>query len=286
MSNKMLIVYHGGCTDGFTAAWCAQTTLGTSADYMEMKNDGADFPVDGREVVFLDCCPRREQLLEFKRRAKSVLVLDHHISNAKENSDIEGCVFDMEKSGAGMAADRFLDPRGNGWKFVQYVQDSDLWQHRLPESRVVSGFLFSHPFSFETWDTLAQRFEDDFDGIVLEGQGIKRKHDVDSAYLKAKVVPMTICGFEKVPVINMAHGDISGLLNELAKTAPNHFAIAWHHAGPGKFKYSIRSSSTFDCAHFANHNFGGGGHLGAAAWTCPWAPWELSISPAIFRKSQ
>ena len=285
MSNsKVLVIYHGGCTDGFTAAWCAHRHFADSADYMEMKNDGADFPVDGRDVIFLDCCPRREQLLDFKRRAKTLLVLDHHITNANACSDVEGCSFDMNKSGAGLAASKFLDKDDEGWQLVSYVQDNDLFRFSLPNSQEIREVIFSYPFSFSTWDVLSARLARDFNSAVNEGAAIRRSKRTEIEELKKKVIPMTICGYENVPVVNVAHGDISLLLSELAKDAPNNFAIAWHHAGNGRFKYSIRSTGAFDCAEFARVHFGGGGHRGAAAWIDNLPAWEQSVSKTIFRR--
>jgi len=120
---------------------------------------------------------------------------------------------------------------------------------------------------------------------VAEGEAILRSKEVDMEQVRKKVTPMTICGYDNVPVINMSHGDISTLLSQLAQNAPNFFAISWHLSEPGKFKYSIRSNGMFDCATFASMHFGGGGHKGAAAWVSNRPPWDLSISPRFFEKN-
>jgi oligoribonuclease NrnB/cAMP/cGMP phosphodiesterase (DHH superfamily) len=250
---------------------------------MEMKNDGVDYPVDGRDVIFLDCCPRRNQLLDFKRRAKSVRVLDHHIINMQECSDIEGCYFDMNKSGAGLAAAEFLPAEHPGHKLVSYVQDGDLFQFKLPYSYEIREVIFSYPFSYEEWDKLSNKLVSNFDSLVLEGAAIRRSKRTEINLLKKKVINMKICGYDEVPVINMAHGDISMLLAELATESKHGFAIAWHQSEANKFKYSIRSVGNFDCASFARQNFGGGGHKNAAAWVSHLAPWHIPFPLSAYQ---
>ena len=197
---------------------------------------------------------------------------------------MEGCKFDIDKSGAGMAADRFLANDPAGRKLIDYVQDNDLFRFSLPNSKEIREVIFSYPFSFETWNSLGDQLESNMEAVVIEGRAIQRSKRTELDMLKRKVVKMTICGYENVPVINMSSGDISVLLSELAREAPNGFAIAWHQTDVDKFKYSIRSNGSFDCAEFAGLHFGGGGHRSAAAWVDNLPAYEQSVSKTIFRR--
>lgn len=275
---RPLVLYHANCVDGFTAAWCAHEHYGDSADYLPMKNDGADFPVDKRPVLFLDCAPRREQLLDFQKRAESLIVLDHHVSNIKECEGIEGCTLDMTMSGAGLAARHFGRERLPNLRLVKYVQDQDLWKFELEHSRLVRNVLLAETFDWQSWTDMNDLLENRFPAAVEAGRILDKQKQKNNAYMAKKAIVMPLfAGYTNVPIVNMAHGDISQLLNDLADASDHGFAIAWHQCEDKKFKYSIRSTrDRFDCAAFAEKFFGGAGHKGASGWIAPLPPWEYS----------
>lgn len=286
LKSEILIVYHANCVDGFTAAWCAYQKWGDKAEYAPFNNLGEKLEVDGRDVTFLDCCPKREQLLSFKARAKSLTVLDHHITNQKDCGDIEGCRFDLSKSGAMIAAEEYgiVTPRNTVPLLVQYVQDQDLWKMEMPSTREIRASIMAEPFSFENWKVLCEEVENSRETKIIEGKAIIKSSQKEMDYLKAKIIPMRFCGYDQVPVVNMAHGDISSMLNEMAKTSPAGFAVAWHQAKEGVFKYSLRSCNSFDCAELASKEFGAGGHPKAAGFSAPGAPWNYPERPSAFRQ--
>jgi len=78
MSNLTpLILWHGGCFDGYTAAWIAERALGggelVAVNYGEPPPD-----VHGRQVFILDFSYPREVLLRMASQATSIVLLDHH----------------------------------------------------------------------------------------------------------------------------------------------------------------------------------------------------------------
>lgn len=274
---KPLVAFHANCVDGFTAAWCAHSKFGDNAEYVGMKNDGVDFDVDNRDVFFLDCSPRRAQLLDFKKQAKNLVVLDHHISNEKECEGIEGCTLDMNKSGAMLAAEFFSTPENRFFnsRLVQYVQDQDLWKFELENSKLIRHVIIAENFDMKAWTELYQLLETRFETAVEAGSILGKAQQKNNAYMAKKAVPMLFRGYDEVPVLNMAFGDISQVLNDLSVTSRHGFAVAWHLDAPQRFKYSIRSQGgRFDCAAFAEREFGGAGHQGAAGWIAPCPPWE------------
>lgn len=59
-----LVIYHGGCIDGFTSAWVAWRELGTEAEYFPafypVGGELTKLPdVTGRDVLMLDFCVSR-----------------------------------------------------------------------------------------------------------------------------------------------------------------------------------------------------------------------------------
>jgi uncharacterized protein len=148
-----LVLYHDNCPDGFTAAWAVHNALGDEAEYRGV-NYGQSPPDDiaGRRVILVDFSYPRA-VLDAMAEVASVEVYDHHKT---AEADLTGwtagkCVFDVKRSGAGIAWDEFM-PRIVRPKLVNYVEDRDLWRWALPDSREVSEFLFSVERTFTEWD--------------------------------------------------------------------------------------------------------------------------------------
>ena len=181
MSRKPLIIYHGPCADGFTAAWIAWREFGDDAEYLQQGySDNPEVPdVDDRLVYILDFCYPEPIMREIAKRAETVILLDHHVSAEKEVAPLfeEGLIegeFDMERSGAGITWDWFnLDePRP---ALVRHVEDRDLWNFDYPDTKAISIALFSHPYEFEAWN----KFETSVGQLITDGRAILRKHEKD-----------------------------------------------------------------------------------------------------------
>ena len=79
MSN--LVIYHGSCPDGFTAAWVARSVLELEPGGVEFHEGvyGQDPPdCTGRDVYLLDFTYPPNTMLTIYGQAKSLTVLDHH----------------------------------------------------------------------------------------------------------------------------------------------------------------------------------------------------------------
>ena len=273
---QILVVYHGKCTDGHTAAWAAWLVFGDKAEYVPATYSPTDiFDVDGRDVYILDYCPRsRKELEDYKSRARSLKILDHHQTSEEICKGLDYCHFDMKRSGAGMAWDSFHGtPRP---LLVDYVEDRDIWNWNLRNSKEVSASISSYPLgTFEEWDELANKFRYSFETIIAEGQALLRAENIAINGVKDHVVLSEFVGYPNVPVVNTSGINISEILNQLAP--PDYFAVAWYQRSNGTFKYSVRSKGTFDCAKLAE-KFGGGGHKHASAFVSAMPPWELRKS--------
>lgn len=276
-TKKTIIVFHGECTDGWTAAWSAWKKFGDEAEYFPAIHGKAlDFPVDGKDVYFLDFCPPVAKIVEWAHRSRTLRVLDHHKSAQDMCGDNEYCTFDMNRSGAGMAWD-FFHPDIPRPLIVSYVEDRDIWAWKLPHSRTVSASLGSYPlYDFEAWSHLAHRLQHDMDSILLEGRAIERANQIQIDGCKGNTAFVRFCGFDNVPVVNASGINLSDLLNQLA--APEFFSVAWYRRPDGKFKYSLRSNGSFDVAKMAE-KFGGGGHKNASAFVHVNPPWMLEENP-------
>lgn len=277
MSKQPLVIYHGNCPDGFTAAWCAhQTERWNGAEFFPAHyNSGGpiELPaVDGRAVLILDFCPKRPQLLDIHARAASLRVLDHHKTAEADCDGLDFCTFDMERSGAGLAWDELVDGPTRPW-LVDYVEDRDLWRFKLPDSEAINAYIRLQPMAFGRWSEMAWR--ETASQVAVAGAGAQ-------AYVEHYVREMvklarwyTIDG-ESIMVVNAPYLSTSELVGELAGQST--FAVGWFQAPNGRFRYSLRSRDGFDVGAFAA-SMGGGGHAAAAGFESDEPPWAL-WSPA------
>lgn len=258
-----IVIYHGNCADGFTAAWAAWRKFGNEDTEYVAAFHGAPLVqnVCGREVIFLDFAFPRENMLAIERVAKSLLVLDHHKTAANDLKDCAFAKFDMERSGAGIAWDTFHDGYDRPW-IVDYVEDRDLWRFHLSNSKLVNAWISAQRVgNFLEWDEI------EFHGVLKamdKGYGVLAYIDT---YVREMAEHARVIEFDghRVPVVNAPFSSISELLGSLAEKAP--FALGWFQRGDGMYQYSLRSRGPdgIDVSEIAKRH-GGGGHKNAAGF--------------------
>lgn len=102
------VLYHRGCRDGGTAAWCLRRFGGLHSAAYHSVTYYEDPPwelIDDKHVLIVDFSYKRQVLLDVLHRAASLTVLDHHKSAAEDLQGLDFCTFDMNKSGAMLAWD-------------------------------------------------------------------------------------------------------------------------------------------------------------------------------------
>lgn len=226
-------------------------------------------------------CDRRApvvNLSEYKGRLSWERHLHEHMQDLCENAHINGapirCVFDTDRSGAGIAWD-FFHPGEPRPKLIDYVEDRDLWRFKLPASREIHAWCGSHPLTLEVRDALVRRMKDeggayaghpvDVWPCAISGAAILRYHDrlVEDVVRVAlteeiggHVVPSVCC-----PNLALA----SDVGHALAKGRP--FAAVWHERPDGSRYVGLRSTDEgLDVSEIAKQ-YGGGGHRNAAGYT-------------------
>ncbi len=265
MATKVL--YHGGCNDGFTAAYCAWTVLGDSAQYMGVSY-GEEPPTinEGDRIYVVDFSYPREVMLSWEKIASELVVLDHHKTAQDALQGLSFATFNMDKSGAVLAWE-YWHPNEPIPTLVQYVQDRDLWRKKLPLSDDVFVMLRSFKKDFEVWDILAHLSGEDFLSLArMIGTPIleKRQREVEAL---ASTYTLEEIGGYKVPTVHTANpsmtSDIGHYLCKQIPEAP--FSAIWWSDGDGKTKWGLRSVGDFDVSEIAKQ-FGGGGHKNAAGF--------------------
>ncbi|WP_111979307.1 DHHA1 domain-containing protein [Algibacillus agarilyticus] len=258
-----ICIYHKSCADGFGAALSVKVYLDKLQQECEFLPafHGDEAPdVTGKNVYIVDFAYPRDVLIRMSEQAESIIVLDHHKTAEADLVGLPFCEFDMSKSGAMMAWEKF----GNADEvpdLIRYIQDRDLWTWALPMSKAYSAALQLKSMDFEIWEPLldnAKTAELCAEGEVIEAyQQAKVKRA-----LKQDIEMVTIAGHQ-VPCINTTHL-ISEIGNELAKGHP--FAAMFFDTAD-KRVYSLRSAEDgIDVALIAKQ-FGGGGHFHAAGFS-------------------
>lgn len=291
---KILCIYHGNCDDGFAAAWAVRHALGTYADIEFYAGVYQQPPPDvtGRHVILVDFSYKRPVLQRMVDEAASVLILDHHKTAAEDLAGLPfagaslvewrakqgaklGVLFDMDRSGAGIAWDFFhngaLRP-----DFIHYIEDRDLWRKKLPGGDEFTIALRSYPQDFDVWDKLVDSRPS---ALIAEGFSIQRYYRARVEEIKRTAYRATIdwkppgAGhLEKyrsiIMIANAPYFAASEVAGELCQIEGIDFGACYFEVSRGRWQYSLRSRAAddFDVSAVALA-FGGGGHKGAAGFT-------------------
>jgi oligoribonuclease NrnB/cAMP/cGMP phosphodiesterase (DHH superfamily) len=288
--NKTLCIYHGNCADGFGAAWAVRQRFGDADVEFHPGIYGNDPPdVRGRDVVLVDFSYKRPVIDAIGRAASSVLILDHHKTAADdlaglrapktwldhveqsalddmENAEPVRAVFDMNRSGAGIAWD-FFHPGQPRPRLLDHIEDRDLWRFLLPHTREIQAAVFSYPYDFTVWDEL---FAADLELMAKQGEAIERKHHKDIAELVGVTKRRMIIGGISVPVANLPYTLTSDAGSLMAAGEP--FAACYWDTPDGRV-FSLRSREDGVDVSAIAKRYGGGGHRNASGFRMP-IGWE------------
>jgi len=262
-SSVNCVIYHAACTDGFGAAYSAWKCLGNRAEYHACKHGTPPPDVKGKIVAILDFSYGNAVTKQMIADSENLIIIDHHKSAMIELHDISNARFDMNHSGARLAWD-FFHPGKEPPKFINYIEDRDLWKWELPYSKEFSASFDMIPFQFEEFE----KFEDDsvFDDAVERGSYVL-------AY--SKTVVKKVCekasrrklGDLDVLVVNASHW-----MSEIgARLSPDcDVAVIWYYDHEDRMnKVSLRAfHEHVDVSEIAKR-WGGGGHKKAAGFSLP-----------------
>jgi len=296
MRQQPLVIYHGKCYDGFTAAWVFRKFRG-EAEFVGVNYGDTTHPdCKGRDVWMIDFSYPREIMKEIIVQSMTTTVLDHHKTAEHELNGIQTeirmekkvqresdrIIFDMTRSGAGMIFDFLEDeisrkrglkpPRFNGQRaewLVDYVEDRDLWRNKLFRSREVNAWISAVPMTFEDWDSLSALTIAD---AASRGDNVLayQKQYGEKVLVSARTEKL---GLHDVPAVNLQYVNCSEYLGLLAERNPDApFVVGYFRRADGKWQFSLRSRGEFDVSDVAKQ-FGGGGHKNAAGFGMATFPW-------------
>ena len=293
---KKLCIYHGNCADGFGAAWVVRKALGAENVEFHPGVYGQEPPdVLDRNVILVDFSYKLPVLTEMAETAKSILILDHHKTAAEDLSSFLHAprwdtwreliadpvlmskkvrvtsIFDMERSGAGIAWDYFFAGQKRP-ALIDHIEDRDLWLFKLEGTREIQAAVFSYPYDFQVWDYLAKV---DLTILRTEGMAIERKHHKDIGELVGVTKRRMTIGGHNVPVANLPYTLTSDAGNLMAAGEP--FAACYWDTPAGRV-FSLRSREDGADVSLIAKCYGGGGHVHAAGFMMPQG-WEGDSEP-------
>lgn len=279
LTTKPLVIYHGNCADGFTAAWLANMWHAQQRDRLSTVDKWYVQPcpavygkpppnVTGRRVYILDFSYPPEVMQVICDEAMHVTMIDHHASAIRA---LEGfmhprlkAILDDSRSGAYLTS-MFFWPDREPAAMVKLVDDRDRWVFSDARTRPFHASLFSRPYAIGEWNRMSQNIDE----AVAEGKVIDRKHMKDiHELLDVCTVKRTIYGLE-VPTANLPYtlaSDACHVMLERDPYAP--FAACWYLRADNKMVFSLRSreDSSMDVSVVAKTFGGGGGHVHAAGF--------------------
>lgn len=188
--------------------------------------------------------------------AASLVVLDHHITAEQTLADLPYAYFDLKKSGAVLAWEWAHDEPAP-W-LLRYIQDKDLWNWALPNSREISAALASYPFNFALWSSFEQP------ELEREGRAILRYENELVTKLASHA---TLVQFEGAIIPAVHSAALTSQIGERL-SADHPFCLIWHDRN-GRRYYSMRSREDGTDVGTIAASFGGGGHTHAAGFSVP-----------------
>jgi len=264
---------HAPCADGFGAAWAASKALGRGKDVVykgcSYKSEVPAYD-PGDEIYILDYSFPRETLLQIKAKLGpgKLTVIDHHKTAEEDLEGLDFCIFDMTRSGAGMAWDYF-HPSTPRPVMVNLIEDRDLWNFRFPTTKAFQCFLMGQPFDFKIWDWIAEVMDTDPAKILAQGQAILDFKTTEVERMCKSAWLTTIDG--AVAAVVNATGYWSDIGHALLDKHPEaSLAASFGFMPTGVILWSLRGrklepdgSMGHDVSQIAK-KFGGGGHRSAA----------------------
>jgi oligoribonuclease NrnB/cAMP/cGMP phosphodiesterase (DHH superfamily) len=275
---RTIVLYHGGCPDGFGGAYAAWKKFGDSAEYIPLNREAP--PLDnlqGAHLYFIDFCYPQEIMDNFVSMAGSVTTLDHHEGVKDVIESMPEFRYTTEHSGATIAWEYF-HPNVPTPKLLEYVEDDDTYTFKLPNTRAVLCYVTAQPMTFESWDQMVQEFDD-----PATSQKILEKANTYAEYFKI-LADMAVdkaylvnfeeyeCYFANAHPLKPLRSLVGNLLAK--KKGPIALVVSAH---PNGYGVSIRGDGTVDVAAIAA-KYGGNGHTSSAGFAIPAdkpLPWTI-----------
>ena len=304
-----MVLYHGGCNDGYVAAAVAKKFLDENfperkVDYIPVYYSSPPPEHAGRNVLIVDFSYPKDILEKMLGVANSIAILDHHKTAEEALSSFPASVvfFDQNFSGASLAWDYFF-PGEEAPQLVKYAEDRDLWRKSLPGHENYVAWFFTLPYDL---DVCLRYFDDQLflEELWSKGPAFAERDRLSVAAI-CKRACTRLCLLKFVPnqrplaedplrrsdskfeqkLVLVSHVNSpdfkSDVGNELLNLHPKiDFSAIYSQSNFGENTlFSLRSENSREDVSQYTRAFGGGGHRNAAGFTkqgsLMWIPGEI-----------
>ena len=273
---KIVVIYHGRCPDGFGGAWAAWKHFGSSAAYLPASDRAKPpAPLKGKTIYLIDYTYDEPILRKLMKDNVRVTAIDHHESQKAFTLLTEDHRYSERHSGAVLAWNYF-HPGKPVPMLLKYVEDRDIWQWRVPHSLEMLMVLDLAEFDFSVWSRLAKEFDDPRKRAIHRKEGVLLAHYYEALW--RKLLPnaeLVRFAGKRIYALNCPYFFADDLGHELALRTGT-FALLWNESG-GRIRCSLRSAGKTDVARIAKR-FGGGGHRESSGFSFlagEKTPWKL-----------
>lgn len=282
---KIVVIYHGNCPDGFGGAWAAWKKFGAKAAYLPARDRSAPpVPLKNKIVYLIDYtydAPIVKKLIKDNIR---VTAIDHHASQLEAIKLTEHYLYDVKHSGATLTW-QYFHPGKKMPMLLRYVEDRDTWKWKVPHSREMLMLIDLAEFDFKTWSRLAKDIDDPRIHATYIKKGALLALHYRSLYEKLlSGAELAKFAGKKIYILNCPYYFADDLGHALA-VKTHSFALLWNESG-GRIRCSLRSEGKTDVAKIAK-KYGGGGHKQSSGFSFPVGkktPWKLL--PSTFSKER
>jgi oligoribonuclease NrnB/cAMP/cGMP phosphodiesterase (DHH superfamily) len=265
---QVLILYHNNCPDGFAAAWAARKKFGSSADYLGVEHQTPP-PLEeirGKEVYLLDFSYPEEKTIEsLTAIAANLVIIDHHLTFEAAVKKAPEYLYDLNHSGA-ILAWRYFHGATPPPALLRYIEDFDLWQFNLPDTKKVMALFGLISFDFGVWDKIVAAFENEQTrAVYLErGAAILEYQERIIERLLREGEEVIFEGYSALAVNSPILQSQTG--NAIIQKGYQ-IGIVWSYKGDETIKISLRSAvrGGVNVGELAK-KYGGGGHWSAAGF--------------------
>jgi oligoribonuclease NrnB/cAMP/cGMP phosphodiesterase (DHH superfamily) len=273
---KIVVIYHGNCPDGFGGAWAAWKKFGSKAAYLPARDRSAPpVPLKNKIVYIIDYTYDAHIVKKLIKDNIRVTAIDHHISQEAATKMTEQYLYDVNHSGATLAW-KYFHPLKKMPILLRYVEDRDIWKWKVPHSKELLMLVDLAPKDFQAWSILAR----DFDDARMHAMYVKKGALLLLHYrsLYEKLLPSAeLVKFEgkKIYALNCPYYFADDLGHILAMKTHS-FALLWNESG-ARIRVSLRAEGNVDVSKIAK-KYGGGGHKKSSGFSFEVGkntPWKI-----------
>ncbi|PIR04858.1 MAG: hypothetical protein COV57_02050 [Candidatus Liptonbacteria bacterium CG11_big_fil_rev_8_21_14_0_20_35_14] len=267
-SNKnIVVIYHAECPDGFSSAFVAYKKFGNRADYIPAEHNRSDPTGLKNKIIYVvDFSFNESVTLELMKNNKQVTYIDHHISTEEIVKKTNNYLFNLKHSGAVLTWIYFW-PKKKIPKFILHIEDQDLWNFKMKNTREAMSALSLEEMNFKSWGKLVSDFEnkEKFKKIVEKGKIILDHNKQIIEWLAENKSEKVLFEGEKILACEFNYKPLISMLAHELYNKKSPFSLVWH-LHEGYYKFSMRSNGKFDVSKIAE-KYGGGGHKAASGFS-------------------